>query len=82
MTIEKIQKYLVDNQISVADVSEYDDGTIEVGIEWGDWKHDHALCDVLMKEIGYELDGEYETEEDGSDCYSSIHQYKLVENNC
>ena len=78
MTIEEIQKMLIDHKIAVADVSEYDDGTIEVGIEWGDWKHDHEYCDELMQENNYELIGEYEIDENGSDCYSSIHQYKLV----
>ena len=33
-----------------------------------------------MKEQGYVLEGEYETDEDGSDCYSSNHQYKLKNN--
>ena len=41
MTTTEIQKMLTDNGISVSEVSEYSDGTIEVSIEWGDWKHDH-----------------------------------------
>lgn len=80
MTTTEIQKMLTDNGISVSEVSEYSDGTIEVSIEWGDWKHDHIYCDKLMKEQGYVLEGEYETDEDGSDCYSSNHQYKLKNN--
>ena len=75
-TILDIQQMLIDHQIC-GDVSENNDGTIEITIEWGDWKHDHAYCDMLMKEKGYELIGEYEIDEDGSDCYSSNHHYKL-----
>lgn len=75
-TILDIQQMLIDHQIC-GDVSEDNDGTIEITIEWGDWKHDHIYCDMLMKEKGYELIGENVTDEDGSDCYSSNHQYKL-----
>lgn len=78
--IEKIQKVLTDAGIAFTEVNSYDDGTYEVVIEWGDWKHDHIYCDELMKELGFELEGEYELDEDGSDCYSSSHQYKLKEN--
>lgn len=77
MSIKEIKKLLSDNFISFEDVCEYTDGTIEVVIEWGDWKHDHLLCDEIMSKNGYVLIGEYETDEDGSDCYSSNHQYIL-----
>lgn len=77
MSIKEIKKLLSDNFISFEDVYEYTDGTIEVVIEWGDWKHDHLLCDEIMSKNGYVLIGEYETDEDGSDCYSSNHQYML-----
>ena len=77
--VEKIQKALIDAQISFTDVNTYTDGTYEVIIEWGDWKHDHILCNEVMAELGFELEGEYELDEDGSDCYSSSHQYKLKE---
>ena len=53
MTIQDIQQMLIDHKIC-GDVSEYDDGTIEITIEWGDWKHDHIYCDMLMEEKGYE----------------------------
>ena len=77
MSIKEIKKLLSDNFISFDDVCKYADGTIEVVIEWGDWKHDHLLCDEIMSKNGYVLIGEYETDEDDSDCYSSIHQYML-----
>jgi hypothetical protein len=48
-----------------------------VHIAWGDWKHSHAWCDVLMKYLGYELVNEIVTEENGSDAYSSEHWYRM-----
>lgn len=77
MNINEIKKLLSDNFISFEGVYEHTDRTIEVVIEWGDWKHDHLLCDEIMSKNGYVLIGEYETDEDGSDCYSSNHQYML-----
>lgn len=51
------------------------DGTVEISVEWGDWKHDHLCLDHVMKENGYGLRGEKVTDIDGSDAYSSIHTY-------
>lgn len=56
---------------------------ISFGIHWGDWKHDHLFLDHLVqtylneKEIKF-IKSEVTTEEDGSDCYSSIHYYRLL----
>ena len=44
-------------------------------ISWGDWKHSHLRVDYLMKQLGYILVNEDVTEENGDDCYSSIHYY-------
>ena len=73
--VEKIQKRLTEEGISFSDVSEYGNGKVDIVIEWGDWKHDHLYCDVIMKELGYELATETELETDGSDCYSAIRSY-------
>lgn len=73
--VEKIQKRLTEEGISFSDVSEYSNGEINIIIEWGDWKHDHIYCDMIMKELGYELSTEKELETNGSDCYSSVHKY-------
>lgn len=51
---------------------------VDVNIERGDYKHDHAYCDYLMKQKGWELDSECVNDDDGSDCYSSTHTYKRV----
>lgn len=53
---------------------------IEIEINWGDWKHDHLHLKWLMEEHfsnKLEYVGEKVTEEDGSDCYSAIHYFKI-----
>lgn len=55
-------------------------GVVEISISWGDWKHSHMFADNLMKKLGYVKEDEELTEEDGSDCYSSIHYYKKADN--
>lgn len=60
---------------------------VEVEIIWGDWKHDHAFVDWVFRQISgsliygeralIEKADERITEEDGSDCYSSIHKFIL-----
>ena len=70
---QRINDYLSANGI-YGDVSNCD-GTVEVEITWGDWKHEHGFCDSLMSYIGYDCDDVQETEENGSDCYSAIHFY-------
>lgn len=78
---KRIYDYLKDNGIYPTSVdtemSAYD-GTelnVAINIEWGDWKHEHGWCDELMKKMGFTLNNEEVTEEDGSDCYSAIHYY-------
>lgn len=55
----------------------FKDGTCSIAIEWGDWKHDHRYLDHLMTKNGFEVINEELTNEDGSDCYSSVHYYRL-----
>ena len=74
MNIQDIQQYLEAHQI-YACIWE-DNDQIVIGIEWGDWKHDHLYCIYLMSEIGYEQVSEELTEEDGSDCYSAEHYFE------
>jgi hypothetical protein len=50
-----------------------------IDITWGDWKHEHGHADYIMRNNGFEKVGEQITEEDGSDCYSSIHYYLFIE---
>ena len=50
---------------------------IEVVVEWGDWKHDHAYLDWVMNENGFVKTNEVVTEDDGSDCYSAVHTFKV-----
>ena len=74
MDTKELAKYLQENGI-YEEMSDNVDGTLSIHIEYGDWKHDHAYCDYLMKEKGWMLIKEDITWEDGSDCYSSIHTY-------
>jgi len=46
-----------------------------VNITWGDWKHEHLRCKWLLEKKGFKQIGEDVTEEDGSDCYSSVHHF-------
>ena len=52
------------------------DGTIVVNVEWGDWKHDHAFLNYIMRKNHYRCIDEVVTEEDGSDTYSATHYFK------
>ena len=51
---------------------------IYIEIEWGDWKHEHGYADYVMKTKGFRKTNEEVTDEDGSDCYSSVHYYKFL----
>lgn len=63
----------------VADV--YDtDCSVKVEIYWGDWKHEHLaakwIANEVFKKHGYEMEHvEMLLEEDGSDCYSALHEF-------
>ena len=74
---ERIYNYLRNQEYPlIADVYPHSElPVIQISIYWGDWKHDHARCDYLMEKLGYILISEQTTESDGSDCYSSIHNY-------
>lgn len=73
--IMEIQKALDEAHI-MAEVYQYNDlPVICVAINSGDWKHDHLRADWLVKELGGTKLGENTTYEDGSDCYSAIHNF-------
>ena len=78
VTPSEIRKTLKDNDL-YCEVYEHANGCISIEIEWGDWKHEHGLCDHLMKQMGYICTDEKVTEENGSDTYSAIHFYEKVE---
>lgn len=73
--IREIERLLYDNSICANVWENKTLGTIQVEIEWGDWKHDHARAEWLIQENGYKHIGTDVTEEDGSDCYSAIHYF-------
>jgi hypothetical protein len=81
---DDIYKLIQDSNICAEVGVDPRNDTIEVNITWGDWKHDHLHCDWLISNY---LDSfsirciksETVTEEDGSDTYSSIHYFKILE---
>lgn len=77
MTPIEIEKYLTNEGIS-CEIFVYpnNENLLDVNIDWGDWKHDHKYCDYLMEKIGWELESECVSDDDGSDCYSATHTYK------
>ena len=70
---QRINDYLSANGI-YGDVSNCD-GTVEVEITWGDWKHDHDKLISLMCQNGYIHKQEIVTEDNGSDCYTADHVF-------
>lgn len=74
--MDKIQKVLMDDNISADIYIKISDPTyIMVEIE-GDWKHDHRRADVLVQRLGYKLN-RVETDGDGdSDFYKATHYYE------
>ena len=52
-----------------------------VAINWGDWKHEHLATKWLMHDcLNLEQTASWETEEDGSDCYSGVHRFTIPNN--
>ena len=72
---DQVRQLLREKEFTDAMVFSSDD-KVYVLVEWGDWKHDHAYLDYLMKEAGWTKITEVVTEEDGSDCYSAEHLYR------
>ena len=75
----ELQKYLRENDADFDEVYEHNDGTIEISISWGDWKHSHLYLRSLMSKKGYVNTNSEVTEEDGSDTYSATHWFNLKE---
>lgn len=76
-SVEEVRKKFAEENMH-CEINEYE-SYIAIEIEWGDWKHDHGYSDYLMAEMGYKCTDEKVTEEDGSDCYSSVHFYEKME---
>lgn len=72
---ERIRLFLKEKDADFCEIGQTEE-YVSISIDWGDWKHSHAYLDYLMKELGFSKCDEEITEEDGSDCYSSIHYYK------
>lgn len=80
---QELLQYLRDNNFyHEAYIS---NGNLHIEIQWGDWKHDHWYADCLVEdffktkpEVYKVLSTKNITEEDGSDCYSATHIYKII----
>ena len=75
--IDKANNAFKNNQCSFSAELSLPSNIVYIDIEWGDWKHEHGYADYIMSINGFDKITEKLTEEDGSDCYSSIHYYKL-----
>ena len=78
-----IDKLIQDSNIWAEVGIDPSSNTIEIEINWGDWKHDHLRCDWLIDDYINEhslrcIKSETITEENGSDTYSSIHYFKIL----
>lgn len=66
---------LMNNNYIHAELVDWSNHTASYIIYWGDWKHDHARFNYLVRTLYPTADiAEELTEEDGSDCYSAIHR--------
>lgn len=74
MTLQKLQTYLKDNNLYYDYIYETDE-TFIIGIEWGDWKHEHLYLNHLMNKLGLQYKNCVVTDENGSDCYSAEYEY-------
>lgn len=75
---KKIYELMTENHI-MGEVVDYNDQMrmIAVEVRWGDWKHEHARLDWLMRANFADLRSIHEvtTEDNETDCYSAIHYY-------
>lgn len=74
MTLQKLQKYLNENDLYYTDLYETEN-TFVILIEWGDWKHEHLYLNHLMNKLGLKYKNCVVTDENGSDCYSAEYEY-------
>lgn len=71
---DKIQKIINDEKLGY-DIVEDDGHTVGVEVS-GDWKHDHAYFNMLMRNNGINLTDEETTDDySGDDSYKSIHYF-------
>ena len=52
------------------------DGTINVIVNWGDWKHDHRYLQYIMARNNYRVVNRVITEESGDDAFSAEYEFK------
>ena len=78
--LDAIKKEFNDNYCGLTpEITNFESNVIKIEIEWGDWKHEHRYADYIMEKYSFSKIYEQITEEDGSDCYSSIHYYLFLD---
>lgn len=76
--VDEVNKIFKAHNVGLnAEIVSLESEEAQIYIEWGDWKHEHGYADYVMNCNGFCKVYEKVTEEDGSDCYSSIHHYKF-----
>lgn len=73
---EDINRIFKENNLSYDSFINNNNGMIEITIENGDWKHDHARLNYLMRKNHYRFITEKEIGISEDDSYSSIHCFK------
>ena len=77
----KVDNILMDHNLYASVYVNKLENKLFVEINWGDWKHEHLRCKYILENNGYIQVNEQETEENGTDCYSSIHSFMKLHNN-
>lgn len=72
---KEIELFLLKNDLDFDNV-DYINDKVVVTIWYGDWKHEHRYCDVLMQELNYKLDYIEMLEDSDSDNYSAMRVYE------
>lgn len=57
----------------------YDDESIVIFVEEGDWKHDHRFVDNFMEKLGYKKVDEDIYGDSDDDSYSSTHYFQKIQ---
>ena len=77
----EVDNILMENKLHASVYVSKLENKLFVEINWGDWKHEHLRCRYILENNGYVQINEQETEENGTDCYSSIHSFMKLHNN-
>ena len=76
--LNKIREALKENEMYY-DAYQNVSGEIEIYVDWGDWKHDHARLVNFMRKMGYaQIDYQVVEDNCGDDAYSATHKFRKL----